>query len=70
VVVTPAPAGWLLLHRHPARHKPSEDFYVRKRGESKTHHQAIIALARKRVNVLWAMLRDGQPYREQRPEAA
>lgn len=50
-----------------AHHKSSKDFYVRKRGEGKTHHQAIIALARKRVNVLWAMLRDGQPYLESSP---
>jgi transposase len=53
-----------------ARHKPSKDFYVRKRGEGKTHHQATIALARKRVNVLWAMLRDGELYRERSPAAA
>jgi hypothetical protein len=54
-----------------ARHGPSKDFYLRKRGEGKkTHYQATIALARKRVNVLWAMLRDGQPYRERSPAAA
>jgi hypothetical protein len=54
-----------------ARYGPSKDFYLRKRGEGKkTHHQATIALARKRVNVLWAMLRDGQPYRERSPAAA
>ena len=51
--------------------RTSKDFYLRKRGEGKkTHHQATIALARKRVNVLWAMLRDGQPYRERSPAAA
>jgi len=34
-------------------------FYERKRAEGKRHTQALIALARRRVNVLWAMLRDG-----------
>ena len=53
-----------------ARHGPGKDFYIRKRSEGKTHHQATIALARKRVNVLWAMLRDDQPYSERSPAAA
>lgn len=52
-----------------AHHDPSREFYRRKRAEGKTHHQALIALARRRVNVLWAMLRDRQPYR-QPPKAA
>lgn len=41
----------------------SRAFYDRKRGEGKRHHQALIALARRRVNVLWAMLRDGAKFR-------
>lgn len=53
-----------------AHHNPSREFYRRKRAQGKTHHQAVIALARRRVNVLWAMLRDGQPYREQPSKAA
>jgi transposase len=36
----------------------SRSFYDRKRREGKRHTQALIALARRRVNVLWAMLRD------------
>ncbi len=36
----------------------SRRFYDRKRAEGKRHHQAVIALARRRLNVLWAMLRD------------
>jgi len=40
------------------RNPQSRAFYDRKRGEGKRHHQAVIALARRRVNVLWAMLRD------------
>lgn len=41
----------------------SRAFYDRKRGEGKRHTQALIALARRRVNVLWAMLRDGERFR-------
>jgi transposase len=40
----------------------SRAFYDRKRAEGKRHTQALIALARRRVNVLWAMLRDGTPF--------
>jgi transposase len=40
----------------------SRTFYDRKRAEGKRHTQALIALARRRVNVLWAMLRDGTTY--------
>ena len=46
-----------------ARHHPeSKTFYARKRSEGKTHIQAVIALARRRNNVLWAMLRDNTTY--------
>jgi transposase len=40
----------------------SRAFYDRKRREGKKHTQALIALARRRVNVLWAMLRDETPF--------
>ncbi|MDT5149028.1 MAG: hypothetical protein QOI01_761 [Mycobacterium sp.] len=40
----------------------SRTYYDRKRVEGKTHTQAVIALARRRLNVLWAMLRDGKAY--------
>jgi len=42
----------------------SRAFYDRKREEGKTHKQALIALARRRINVTWAMLRDHTPYQE------
>jgi transposase len=45
----------------------SRIYYDRKRGEGKTHKQALIALARRRINVLWAMLRDHALYREPTP---
>ena len=40
----------------------SRVFYDRKRAEGKRHKQALIALARRRVNVVWAMLRDGSTF--------
>lgn len=42
----------------------SRAFYDRKRREGKSHKQALIALARRRINVIWAMLRDHTPYLE------
>ncbi|MEU5380615.1 IS110 family transposase [Streptomyces sp. NPDC005968] len=40
----------------------SRRFHDRKRAEGKRHTQAVLALARRRVNVLWALLRDGRCY--------
>lgn len=40
----------------------SHAFYERKRAEGKSRRQAIIALARRRVNVLWALIRDGRTF--------
>ena len=37
----------------------SRTYYDRKRAQGKKHNQALIALARRRCNVLFAMLRDG-----------
>jgi transposase len=42
----------------------SRAFYERKRTEGKSHKQALIALARRRINTLWAMLRDRTTYHE------
>jgi transposase len=43
-------------------HTDSRAFYARKRREGKRHHQAVIALARRRVNVLWAVLHSRTPF--------
>ncbi len=40
----------------------SRTYYDRKRVEGKSHIQAMLSLARRRLNVLWAMLRDGTTY--------
>ncbi|WP_406358553.1 IS110 family transposase [Streptomyces sp. NBC_00658] len=47
----------------------SRRFYDRKRSEGKRHIQAVLALARRRVNVLWALLRDGRTYETVPPTA-
>jgi transposase len=52
------------------RHPASRAFYARKRHEGKRHHQAVIALARRRVDVLHAMLRTRQPFDPERTRAA
>ena len=51
-------SAFCALKRDPA----SRAFYDRKRAEGKRHHQALIALARRRINVLHAILRTRQPY--------
>ncbi|MFJ8143213.1 IS110 family transposase [Streptomyces sp. NPDC096013] len=48
----------------------SKAFYQRKRDEGKGHKQALLALARRRLNVLWAMIRDGKCYQGSPPVAA
>jgi hypothetical protein len=48
----------------------SRQFYERKRAEKKQHKQAVLALARRRVNVLFAMIRDGQCYHAATPVTA
>ncbi|GAA3296762.1 IS110 family transposase [Arthrobacter citreus] len=49
-------------------HPPSREYYDRKRAEGKRHNQAIIALARRRSDVLFAMLRDGTLYEDPGPK--
>src|ERR1700755_2588396 len=41
-----------------------------KRAEEKPHPQAVLALARRRLNVLWAMLRDHTTYQPTAPNTA
>ncbi|OBB47813.1 IS110 family transposase, partial [Nocardia sp. 852002-51244_SCH5132740] len=50
----------------------SRAYYAKKRGEGKKHNAALICLARRRCDVLYAMLKTGQFYRqpgEPRPDA-
>ena len=47
----------------------SRAYYDRKRAEGKKHNAALICLSRRRCDVLFAMLRNHQPYRTPQPEA-
>ncbi|MFI7672043.1 IS110 family transposase [Nocardia sp. NPDC049526] len=49
---------------------PSRRFYDRKRGERLIHTQALLALARRLVDVLWALLRDGREFSLDTPTPA
>ncbi|PPH96807.1 hypothetical protein C5C56_13730 [Rathayibacter sp. AY1D1] len=48
----------------------SRVFYDRKCGEGKSHKQAILALARRRLDVIWAMFRDDRTYTPPAPFGA
>lgn len=48
----------------------SKAYYDRKTAEGKRHTQAVLALARRRLNVLWAMLRDDTRYQATPASAA
>ena len=52
------------------RDGPSRDYYLKKRQHARTHQQAVIALARRRVDVLWALLRDNRTYAATPPKLA
>jgi transposase len=48
----------------------SRAYYDRKRAEGKKHNAALICLARRRSDVIYAMLRDKQPYQPTRKTTA
>jgi transposase len=52
------------------RDPASKTFYDRKRAEGKRHNAALICLARRRCDVILAMLTTRQPYRAARPAPA
>jgi transposase len=45
----------------------SRAYYDRKRAQGKRHNAALICLARRRVDVIYAMLRDRKPYTQPAP---
>lgn len=49
---------------------PSRVFYDKKRGERLSRAQALLALARRLVDVLWALLRDGRRFTPTAPQSA
>ncbi|MGW9436057.1 IS110 family transposase [Streptomyces sp. NPDC055607] len=48
----------------------SKTFYDRKRNEGKSHKQAILALARRRLDGLWALIRDHRTFTTAPPASA
>lgn len=56
-------ASFCSIQRDPT----SRAYYDRKRAAGKRHPHALIALARRKVNVLYAILRDRQPYQARPP---
>lgn len=49
---------------------PNRDYYLKKRHQGHTHSQAVIALARRRIDVLWALLRDNRTWTPAPPTRA
>jgi transposase len=50
------------VDRHRKQVPRSQRYYEKKRAEGKTHNQAIRALGRHLVRVIWALIRDGRDY--------
>ncbi|GAA0986603.1 hypothetical protein GCM10009555_064360 [Acrocarpospora macrocephala] len=48
----------------------SRQYYDKKRAEGKKHNAALICLARRRSDVIYAMLRDQKPYQPNRKTTA
>jgi transposase len=46
----------------------SKAFHDRNRDEGKSHKQAVLALARRRLDVLWALIRDQRAFAAQPPQ--
>lgn len=49
---------------------PNRDYYLKKRARGATHSQAVIALARRRIDVLWALLRENRTWTAAPPALA
>lgn len=49
---------------------PSRTYYQRKRAEGKIHTQALIALARRLIDLVWALLRDNRDFQPSKPRPA
>ncbi len=49
---------------------PNRDYYLKKRAQGATHSQAVISLARRRIDVLWALLRENRTWTAAPPPLA
>ena len=58
------------LDRLAATTRRSKAYYDRKRAQGKKHNAAVICLARRRCDVIFAMLKNGTLYQEETPQAA
>ena len=45
----------------------SRAYYDRKRAQGKRHNAALVCLARRRIDVIYATLRDRKPYQQHAP---
>jgi transposase len=63
-------ACYMAAHNSLRINPESRAFYDRKRVAGKHHNQAVLALARRRINVTWALLRDQTTYEATTPKAA
>lgn len=59
-------SAWVASNCHPA----SKTYYEKKRAEGKRHNAAVMCLARRRCNVIFAMLTNGEFFRELPARAA
>ena len=48
-------------------HPESRSYYDKKRREGKCHNAAVICLARRRCDLVWALCRDQRCYEERSP---
>lgn len=49
---------------------PNRGYYLKKRAQGATHSQAVISLARRRIDVLWALLRENRTWTATPPPLA
>jgi len=62
------PKLWVRSAHIAVRYCPvSKAFYERKRAEGTGHNHAILALARRRLDVLWALIRDHRTFQAAPP---
>lgn len=61
---------YLLAQTSMMRPGPNRDYYLKKRARGATHSQAVIALARRRVDVLWSLLRENRAWSAEPPPLA
>jgi transposase len=61
---------YLSAHTSMTRAGPNREYYLNKRAHGHIHSQAVIALARRRVDVLWALLPDRRRWEQMPPTPA